>query len=135
MSFINHTDFILEGLAVTVSFVSDPAISHGKFRFVNNSENHVRVIIKSLKLTIGDTQETISGFHIFNLSKEETIDVNSVEIEPKDSLLFTISFIKRLYNFRFGEKIDIRIEIDANGDTMEALSPVIMERRIPLDQK
>jgi hypothetical protein len=122
----------LIGEDVTVSYVADPAIGHGRFRLENHAPMAMTAAVKSAWLALGEHRRPLPEIRVFDLALEKTIDPSSLRVEAGGTIRFLLSFPSFAYEPGFGESVFVELQLSVDGSDLQARSPIRFVRRIPL---
>ena len=128
----NRSNAELTGETVTVSYLADPVVGHGLFLLENHGAAAITVSVQSAWLEIGGHQQPLAGISVFDLDKEESVNHEEFRVSAGASFRFMLGFPKVAFAPRFGEAVVVGLRVNANGNQLQALSPIRFERRIPL---
>lgn len=121
----------LTGETVTVSYVTDPSISRGQFRLRNPWSVALTARVNSAWLEIGSRHQTLVGITVFDLDQEQMVSPGGFKVDAATTVTFILGFPRIAYEPRFGESSVVGLRLDVNGVELQALSPIVFERRIP----
>ena len=130
----NHSSLKLVGETVTISYVADPAIGHGKFRLENGGEIQVTASIKSAWLQFGDRQQLLDNISVFDSVQDNPFDPHSFTVEAGTELNFLLGFPPMAVDPRFGETYGVGLRLQVNGLELEAVSEINLVQRIPRER-
>lgn len=121
----------LIGETVTVSYVADPSIGHGRFRLDNPGDVAVMVAVKSAWLELGGHRQPLTGVSIFDLGRDQMMNPESFKIDAAATVTILVGFPEVAHQPRFGESGAVGLQLSVNGAEVQALSAIKFERRIP----
>jgi hypothetical protein len=128
----SQPDSQLIGETVTISYITDPSVGHGRFRLENYGDTSVIATVKLAWLEFGEHQQVLAGVTLFDIDQERMVNPESFTISAKSAETFLVGFPKVAHEPRFGEIAAVGLRLNANGINLQALSPIKFERRIPL---
>lgn len=131
MTGLHEHDVRLTGKANTVSYLADPVIGHGRFELENRSAEEVRIEVLSVWMDLGSDIRPLSGWSIFDLGTEMTLDPGRFILEPRTKLDFLLTFPRVPHEPQFDVHCSIALRVMAGGLPLSAESNIIFERRIP----
>ena len=127
----SHSVIQLTGEAVTVSYVADPSVGHGKFRLENRGAVAVTVAVESAWLELGEHLQSLERISVFDLDEDRSLGSESFRVEAGTTVTFLLGFPKIAYEPRFGESTTVGLRLSVSGAEIQALSPLRFIRRIP----
>jgi hypothetical protein len=120
----------LEGEEVTVSGVGDLAVGHGQFRLENPGADAVQAAVESAWLDVGDRQIPLVPATVFDLERDVALDPGGFDVEP-GTMSFLLGFPRMPNQAGPAEQTSVGLRLAVDGSTLEARSPIRLERRIP----
>lgn len=132
MTTSNQPGFNLSGETVTISYVTDPSVGHGRFLLENDEAIAATATVKSTWLELGEHRWVFSEVTVFDSDQERMVNPENFTIPAKSTLTFLVGFPKVVHEPRFGESAAVGLKLNVNGVELQALSPIKFERRIPL---
>lgn len=130
----HHSNFHLIGETVIVSYVADPSVGHGQFRLENRGAVAVVAAVESAWLEFGAHRQPLAEVTVFDLDQEQTVNPGGFKVEARATVTFMLGFPKVAYEPRFGESSAVGVRLSVNGAELQALSPIVFQRRIPRNQ-
>ena len=127
----NSSDFTLVGETVRISHLADPSIGHGQFQIKNARGKAVKAALNSAWLEIGVKRQPLTEVSVYLLDEERPADADDFEIAATPNTTILISFPRVEIQPFFGEIIHVGIDLSINNIQFKALSPIVLERRIP----
>lgn len=127
---VQHPGPRLIGEAVTVSYVADPSVGHGRFRLENHESVAVTAAVESAWLELGALRQPLAGITVFDLDQDRMVDPAGFTVDAKATLTFLVGFPRVVYEPRFGESSAVGLRLTVNGTGQQALSPLVFVRRI-----
>ena len=127
----HHSGPQLIGETVTVSYVADPSVGHGRFRLENHEAVAVTAAVESAWLELGGHRQPLAGITVFDLDQDRMVNPASFRIDAEATVTFMLGFPKVAYEPRFGESSAVGLRLSVNGAELQALSPIVFEPRIP----
>jgi len=127
----NRSGLQLIGEVVTVSYVADPSLGHGKFRIENHGATTVTAMVESAWLDLAGARQPLASVSVYDLNLERMVNPKGFKVDGGATMKFLVGFPKLVYEPRFGETTAIGLRVIADHQTLEATSPVVFERRIP----
>ena len=124
----------LIGETVTVSYVADPSIGHGQFLLENYEAYAVTASVESAWLELGTQRHPLTGISVYDLDREQAVNPKSFNVGAGVTMKFLVGFPKLAYDPRFGEFTAVNLRLNVNDAELQALSPIVFERRIPRNQ-
>jgi hypothetical protein len=121
----------LIGETVTINYVADPSMGHGRFRLENHEAVAVTAAVESAWLELGGHRQPLAGITVFDLGQDQMVDPTHLKVDANATLTFLVGFPTVAYEPRFGESCNVGLRISVNGAEQQALSPVSFVRRIP----
>ena len=128
----HYSSLQLIGETVTISYVANPSIGYGQFRLENHGTTRVMASVQSVWLELGEHQHLLSAIKVFDLNQDQMVSPEGFEVDGSEKLTFMVGFPKVDHNPTFGESIAVELQLNVNGDKIQAKSPIKFERRIPL---
>lgn len=128
----------LSGETVTIAYVADPRVSHGRFLIANADAGAGDAIatLEAAWLETGDGRRELSGVQLFDPSlpqkDDRPPDQRSVRIDAGASRAFEVSFDAVSYEPPFGELVAVGVRMRIGELVLEAKSPLQYVRRWPL---
>lgn len=122
----------LIGETVNVSYVANPSVGHGEFRLHNSGANAVTAAVHSVWLELGGRHKPIADVTVFDLDHDQTLNPTGFTVEAGVTMRFLAGFPVVAHEPRFGEKTAVGLQLKVNGAVLQAVSPVVFVRRIPL---
>ncbi|HLK92769.1 MAG TPA: hypothetical protein VKZ18_22950 [Polyangia bacterium] len=127
--------FTVKGEPVTMSFVDDPAIGHGKFRLVNHGAARIVAVVERAWFETSEAApRELSPLLPYDDDHDRSLDPSRIEVPPGATLNLSIGFPRLAYTPRDGEECAIRLRVKVGAAVREARSPLVLIRRIPLDK-
>ena len=124
---------VLAGEPVTVSAV-DPKPSSGSFALSNPGDTSITVAVDSLWFEAGSARTPIAAFHLYQQDERgalQPLDPAAIELGPRGARKLLVSFapIEGVPGYQGATAVALRLR--AGAITIEARSPVTLERRWP----
>jgi hypothetical protein len=119
----------LVGEPVTVSGVGDLAAGHGRFRLENPGESPVRAVVDSAWLDVGGRARPLEVATVFDTERDLALDPAGFEVAG--DLTFLLGFPRVANEAGPGEQTCVGLRLNVAGTTLDALSPITFEQRIP----
>ena len=126
-----NDDIRLAGKAVTVSYLADPVVGHGRFEIDNQSAEKAEIQILGAWMKLGSDVRELSGWSIFDLGSERTLDPDGFIVEPGTKLDFLLTFPRIPHEPQFDARCSIALRAMAGSLPISAESVIVFERRIP----
>jgi hypothetical protein len=123
----------LAGEPVTISGVGDLAVGHGRFRVDNPGSAPLRAAVDSLWLEVGGTTRPLEAATVFDADRDQALDPSAFEVPPGTKTLL-VGFPPVTDDAPAGQETAVGLRLSAGGATAEARSPIVFQRRIPLDR-
>lgn len=120
----------LTGEPVTVSGVADLAVGHGRFRLENPGPSPVRAAVEAAFLAMGDDRRELTPATVFDVDRDVAHEPGGFEVAP-GAFTFMLGFPAVPDARGPGEEAAVVLRLSVDGATLEASSPVRLERRIP----
>lgn len=127
----HHPGPQLVGETVTVSYVADPWVGHGRFRLENHDAVAVTATVESAWLELGGRRQPLAGITVFDLEQDKMVNPTGFRIDAKATLPFLVGFPRVVHVPRFGESGAVGLRLTVNGTELQALSPIVFIRLIP----
>jgi hypothetical protein len=128
--------FKLTGEPVTISFLTDPAIGQGKFRLVNQGRARIVVVVERAWFETSEAApRELSPLFPYDDDHDRSLDPSGIEVPPGATLNVSIGFPRLAYTPRDHEECAIRLRVKAGATVREARSPLVLVRRLPLDER
>ena len=121
----------LTGDTVVISKVADHRIGRGEFRLLNPGTAIAKVQVVGAWLQIGEEVSTMSPLHFFPKGATESVPASQFKVAAGDELSFSISFPPVPVNAAGSDPCSVRLQLQADGQELNASSPVNLVRRIP----
>lgn len=131
ISTMDHLSPKLVGEMVTVSYVANPAIGHGRFRLENHGSKPLTAEVETVWLELGEKQQPLVDITVFNLRLDEMVNPAAFMIDAGSTETFLVGFPRIAYEPRFGIAMAVGLQLSINGIKLVAHSPVNFERRYP----
>jgi hypothetical protein len=130
----NHSNPLLIGEMVTISYLTDPSLGYGQFRLENPTAKVLNARVEDAWLEIGDRRQSLENVSIFDRVGNQPVDPKSFNVAAGAELSFLLNFLPVACNPRFGETYTVGLRIKANGAEVEALSSIQLVRRMPRER-
>lgn len=124
----------LAGEPVTISYVADPAVGHGRFRLENHGSAAVRAVVESAWLEAGGERRPLAGISVFDVQEERSLQPDDIRVAPGAAATLLVGFPRIMFEPRFGEPAAVGVSLLVDGARLQALSPLRFIRRIPRDR-
>ena len=120
----------LRGEPVTVSSM-DPALGYGEFELANDGGDPVAARVAEAWLELGDERQPLAEFSLYDVSAEQSVEGDEIEVGGGATLRFTLGFPRVRVAGPSLSRVGVGARVVADGDDLEAVSPVRLERRMP----
>jgi hypothetical protein len=120
----------LIGEPVTISYLTDPMISRGKFRLENHGVFTARMAVESAWVRIDRQRLPLSHISLFDVDTDRQLDPDHLDVAPGGIATFLLGFTRVPYAQEAGEVV-VGLRLVGAPTTIEAESPVQLVRRIP----
>ena len=120
----------LAGEQVTVSGVADLMAGHGRFRIENPGPDPVPAAVESAWLDVGGRTQPLAPASVFDTERDAAHDPGGFEVPP-GGMTFFLGFPQVRNQAGAGEETSVGLRLAVGGETLEARSPIVFERRIP----
>ncbi len=121
----------LVGETVVLSFLSDPIIGHGQFRWTNEGQALLRGSIEGAWLAINGERQPMHDLSIFDPASDQAIDAAQLELAGGETMTFWVEFPGVAYTPNFGDSLQVGVTMKIGDQEFEAVSPIQWVRRIP----
>jgi hypothetical protein len=120
----------LVGEPVTVSGVADLAVGRGQFRVDNPGPAAVRASVASAWLDVGGREQSLEPATVFDVDRDLALEPDGFDVEP-GTMTFLLGFPRVPNEAGPGEETSVGLRLAVDGSTLEARSPIVLERRLP----
>ena len=118
------------GEPITVSYLTDPAISRGRFRLENHGNSTAQAAVELAWVRIGQQRQHLSHISLFDVNTDQQLDPNQLEVAPGEIVTFLLGFPRIPYR-QEGNEVSVGIRLAGSLTPIEAESPIQLVRRIP----
>lgn len=118
------------GEPITVSYLTDPAISRGRFRLENHGNSTAQAAVELAWVRIGQQRQHLSHISLFDVNTDQQLDPNQLEVAPGEIVTFLLGFPRIPYR-QEGDEVSVGIRLAGSQTPIEAESPIQLIRRIP----
>lgn len=118
------------GEPITVSYLTDPAISRGRFRLENHGNSTAQAAVELAWVRIGQQRQHLSHISLFDVNTDQQLDPHQLEVAPGEIVTFLLGFPRIPYR-QEGNEVSVGIRLAGSQTPIEAESPIQLIRRIP----
>lgn len=118
------------GEPITVSYLTDPTISRGRFRLENHGNSTAQAAVELAWVRIGQQRQHLSHISLFDVNTDQQLDPNQLEVAPGEIVTFLLGFPRIPYR-QEGNEVSVGIRLAGSQTPIEAESPIQLIRRIP----
>jgi hypothetical protein len=118
----------LRGEPVTISSIDMTGVGRGEFVLDNDGEERVAARVAEAWLELGGERRSLPDFSLYDLDGEQPVEGDEVQVDGGASLHFALGFPRVPVQ---GGDVAVGARLVADGDELEASSPVRLEQRRP----
>jgi hypothetical protein len=127
---MSNAEIRVIGEPIVVSYLTDPAISRGRFRLENHGNSTAQTAVELAWVRIGRQRQHLSHISLFDVDTDQQLDPNQLEVAPGEIVTFLLGFPRIPYE-QEGNEVSVGIRLAGSPTSIEAESPVQLIRRIP----
>jgi hypothetical protein len=115
---------------VTISSIDVTGVGRGEFALDNDGDEPVAARVAEAWLELGDERRSLSDFSLYDLDGEQPVEGDEVSVGGGSTLRFALGFPRVTVAGPMGG-VAVGARVVADGEELEAASPVRLERRMP----